>query len=200
MQQTKDTSVRIKILCFSVIHEVLHIFLAGEALPENTLQSAMSLEKTVRYTFESTTQIPLQEQYYEQLFTLSTSDTEIAIVYYVLVPVTTILNTHHWQPFSQIPKTNHDFSIISYGVQRLQWKIEYTNVVYSLLANEFTLSELQQTYEAILAKPLDKRNFRKKILSLPFLTPTGKKRSGIARPAQMYQFIARKPEMIKIFR
>ena len=93
-----------------------------------------------------------------------------------------------------------DKEIISYAVQRLQWKIEYTNVVYSLLPREFTLSELQLTYEAILGKELDKRNFRKKILFLKLLKDTGKKRTGtVARPASVYEFRKRSPVRVKVF-
>ena len=93
-----------------------------------------------------------------------------------------------------------DRNIIKYAVQRLQWKIEYTNVVYSLIPFEFTLSRLQTTYEAILGKTLDKRNFRKKILSLGLLKKTGKILKGFkARPALVYGFRKRTPVMVKVF-
>ena len=54
---------------------------------------------------------------------------------------------------------------------------------------EFTLTEIQKTYEVILKKELDKRNFRKKIFSLNLLEKTGKKQIGKTnRPAELYKF------------
>ncbi len=55
-------------------------------------------------------------------------------------------------------------------------------------AQEFTLSELQKVYETVLNEPLDKRNFRRKILSAGVLEPTGNMRAGDHRPAKLYRF------------
>ena len=78
-------------------------------------------------------------------------------------------------------------------------KLEYTNVAWSLLPETFTLGELQSVYEAILAKRLDRRNFRKKILSLSLVVSTGRTRLGGAhRPAVLYQFTKRTPMIVKI--
>lgn len=194
-----SSTLVIKVVCFSIIDDRLKIFLTNDTLPVSPLQSAITLDETVKQLFESTTHIPLATHYWEQLYTVTSSSGEIAIVYYVLVPPSIIKNSNMWLPFSNMQKYMIDYSIISYAIQRLQWKIEYTNVVYSLLPEEFTLSELQKTYEAILGKPLDKRNFRKKIRSLRFLKSTGRKRMGIARPAETYQFLKRKPVIVNIF-
>ena len=76
----------------------------------------------------------------------------------------------------------------------LQAKLEYSNVAYSLLPAEFTLSQLQRAYEAILARPLDKRNFRKRMLSLGIIEATGRTATeGRHRPAQLYAFRERRP-------
>src|SRR5436190_1427434 len=79
-------------------------------------------------------------------------------------------------------------------VRRLRSKLEYTNVVYSLLPRQFTLSELQQVYEAIADRELDKRNFRRRMLSLGIIKAAGEKRmAGAHRPAQLYTFVKREP-------
>ena len=84
--------------------------------------------------------------------------------------------------------------MIDYALRRLQAKLEYSNVAYSLLPAEFTLSQLQRVYEAILARPLDKRNFRKRILSLGIIEATGRLAAeGRHRPAQLYAFRERRP-------
>ena len=82
---------------------------------------------------------------------------------------------------------------------RLNAKLEYTNIVYSLLPDEFTLGEMQKCYETILRRPLDKRNFRKKIKSLNLVIATGRKRAGKAhRPAMLYRFRNRQYQIVQI--
>ncbi len=79
--------------------------------------------------------------------------------------------------------------IIDYALQRLKYKLEYTTVAFQLLPKEFTLTELQQVYEVIFGKPIDKRNFRKKILSLGLIKDTKKTKRDVAhRPAKLYSF------------
>lgn len=90
--------------------------------------------------------------------------------------------------------------IISYAWKRLQAKLEYTNVIFSLLPPSFTFNELQRTYEIILGKKLDKRNFRKKFLELGLIKPTRKFQRGTRqRPARLYTFVSRKPTELKKF-
>ncbi len=79
--------------------------------------------------------------------------------------------------------------ILEYAVWRLRNKIEWTTVGYELLPKKFTLSELQRVYEIILQKPVDKRNFRKKILSQGQIRELNETRSdGAHRPAKLYSF------------
>ena len=75
------------------------------------------------------------------------------------------------------------------ALKRLRYKLEYSAVGFELLPDEFTLSELQQAYEIILRERLDKRNFRRKILSADILEETGlKKKLGEGRPAKLYRY------------
>ena len=91
-------------------------------------------------------------------------------------------------------------NIIEYAVRRLRYKLEYTNVIYSLMPATFTFGNLQKVHETILDRKLDKRNFRKKFLSLGLIQPTRKKFSGIRqRPAQLYTFAQRNPLELKRF-
>jgi len=93
-------------------------------------------------------------------------------------------------PVDHLPKLAYDHhDIIVYAHERLRSKVTYTNGVFALLDPKFTLSQLQSAYEAILGKPLDKRNFRKKFLSLELIHPTSEmKREGAHRPAKLYKF------------
>lgn len=80
-------------------------------------------------------------------------------------------------------------SIIQYAVERLRSKLMYTNAAFAFLPREFTLTQLQEVYETVLGRELDKRNFRKKFLSLDLIKDTEKMyREGAHRPAKLYTF------------
>jgi hypothetical protein len=75
--------------------------------------------------------------------------------------------------------------IIVCAVNRLRAKLEYTDLAFSLMPETFTLTELQQVYEAILGKPLFKAAFRRKIIDL--VQETGQYTSDKGhRPAKIY--------------
>jgi len=102
---------------------------------------------------------------------------------------------------NNLPKLAFDHQkIVKYALKRLQAKVEYTNVVFSLLPRYFTLSQLQNIYEVIFGKRIDKRNFRKKFLSLSLIRPTKNiLRGARQRPTRLYEFIAKKPVELKKF-
>ena len=66
-----------------------------------------------------------------------------------------------------------------------------------MLPPKFTLTELQDIYEAILNKKLDKRNFRRKVALLKILRPTRELRRSGRRPARLFQFVAANFEKLK---
>lgn len=90
-----------------------------------------------------------------------------------------------------LPTLAYDHAdIIKYARERLAAKLTYTNVAYALLDESFTLTQLQTAYEAVFGHSLDKRNFRKKFLSLGFIEETGDMWiDGAHRPAKLYRFI-----------
>ena len=96
-----------------------------------------------------------------------------------------------WWNIYALPELAFDHErILDYALQRLRWKLEWTALGFLLLPKEFTLSELQKVYETVLHEPLDKRNFRRKILSAGVLEATGNMRAGDHRPAKLYRFSA----------
>jgi 8-oxo-dGTP diphosphatase len=97
-----------------------------------------------------------------------------------------------------LPPLAYDHAdIINYARQRLSAKITYTNAVFALLDPMFTMTQLQTTYEAIFGRKLDKRNFRKKFLSLDLVRPTNEYlKDGAHRPARLYTFKDNKLESL----
>ena len=165
------TDLKIKIVIFSVLTDKLHVYLPGGSLPYGRIIKGASLNKIAMKIVEDIVGKRVKDTYLEQLYTFSYPDpksTGVDVVYFILLPDAVVGEEHkdHWVNCQHIAKRISEYSIITYAIQRLRWKIEYTNVVYSLLPKNFTLSELQNIYEAIIGKKIDKRNFRKKILSL----------------------------------
>jgi len=79
-------------------------------------------------------------------------------------------------------------AIAEYALTRLQAKLSYSDIAYSLLPPEFTIAELQKVYEIILDRQLDRRNFRRKIIGSQLLQAAPGIRRGSHRPAQLYAF------------
>jgi 8-oxo-dGTP diphosphatase len=95
-----------------------------------------------------------------------------------------------WFSIDAIPKMAYDNeSVINKNVDYLKRKIVNSNVLKSLFPSDFTLPELQRVYEQILGKKLDRRNFRKRFISLNLIEDTNEKNTGCnGRPAKLYRF------------
>lgn len=100
-----------------------------------------------------------------------------------------------WFPVAALPPLAFaNDAVVDYALRRLRAKLEYSNVVYSLMPEEFTLTDLQRVHELIVGGSLDKRNFRRRMLSLGIVTPTARRATGGAhRPATLYRFAKRQP-------
>jgi 8-oxo-dGTP diphosphatase len=103
-----------------------------------------------------------------------------------------------WFSVDDVPELAFDHvEILEYAVERLRNKLEYTTVGFQLLPEKFSLSELQEVYEAILGRKLDKRNFRRKLALLKILKPTSEYRRDGRKPARLYRFVAARFEKLK---
>ena len=195
----KQVDLQVTLVVFRIKNNSLCIFMRDNQLPSEQISESTSLDKQVDELFEKSLGFAQGKNYCEQLYTVSQENHVITIAYYLLLSEydKEKIQEENWK--NSLGKQFPGQEIISYALQRLRWKIEYTNVIYSLLPKTFTLSDLQKAYEIILGKKFDKRNFRKKILSLNFVNPTAEKRVINARPAQMYTFTKRTPQLVKVF-
>ena len=197
-------------LCVLLIEVKRPPFEGRSALPGGLIGAQETLDAAaVRELAEKT---GMTDVYMEQLYTFSAPRRDpagrvVAAAYLALVPAEGVhLRTPAkyagmgWFHVDELPRLAFDHEeMVRYAVQRLRYKLEYTNVAYSLLPESFTLSELQRAYEAILDRALDPRNFRKRITGLRLITPTGEERRGGAhRPAQLYRFTSREPKIIEV--
>lgn len=94
-----------------------------------------------------------------------------------------------WYPVNQLPKLAFDHKeIIQIALDKLRWKIMYEPLVFHLLNETFTMTQLQTIYEAVIGKELDRRNFNKKMLQLGYVVPTEVRVQGVGRPGTLYMF------------
>jgi 8-oxo-dGTP diphosphatase len=168
----------------------LRILLGTRGLPHCALRGSESLDKAARELLED--EVAADHLYLEQLYTFAfphSKSARVVVAYLALVRNARPRRPGHvWFAARPLPRLGPEQrSVAAYGLTRLRNKITYTNLAFAFLPDRFTLSDLQSAYEVILGKGLDKRNFRKKILSLDILGADGQARRG-GRPARLYQF------------
>ena len=95
-----------------------------------------------------------------------------------------------WFSIHDLPPLAFDHGkILADGLERLRHQIRFHPIGFGLLPNKFTLTELQTMYEQILDTPLDRRNFRKKILSMELLVDLNERQKDVRhRAARLYAF------------
>jgi 8-oxo-dGTP diphosphatase len=168
----------------------------GFVLPDESIDAAAARELA-----EET---GLQGIFLEQLYTFGAIDRDprdrvVSVAYYALVNLwaqalnpTTDAEQAAWFEMRDLPPLAFDHDqILQMALTRLRGKIRYAPIGFELLPQKFTLSQLQRLYELILAMPLDKRNFRKKILKMRLLTELDEYQTNVShRAARFYQFDA----------
>jgi 8-oxo-dGTP diphosphatase len=132
-------------------------------------------------------------------------DRVISVAYFALIPVMDIdaklagINSVHWCSLTKLPDLIFDHSdMVNKALSDLQNQIRVKPVGFELLPERFTLVQLQDLYEAIYQRSIDKRNFRKKILSMGILEKLDEKeRATSKRGAFYYRFNEEKYKTLK---
>ncbi len=169
-------------------------------LPGGFLFLEETPEESARRILKSKT--GLNNLYLEQLYTFGDVKRDprgrvLSVAYYALVDPRRLellagiaANDVKWFESSKLPKTAFDHKeIIKVAYNRLKAKVTYQPIGFELLDKKFTLTELQFLYECILQRPIDKRNFRKRILESKVIKSTGEKRSGQKnRAPELFEF------------
>jgi 8-oxo-dGTP diphosphatase len=171
------------------------------AIPGGFVLENENLEDAVKRELQEETSITVN--YLEQLYSFGepTRDPRqriISIAYFALVnsshfaalKASTDAAAAEWFSINKLPTLAFDHKkILQVATSRLKAKVQYEPIGFELLDVEFGFSDLEKLYSILLAKPIDRRNFTKKILSYNLLEDTGKLLSeGVGRPSKVYKF------------
>lgn len=211
MIEQKTHEVTVDIVIFTIRNGGLEVLLVQRgqepfknrwAIPGGFIRLSENLEEAAkRVLYEKT---GVKDVYLEQIYTFGDphrypSARVITVSYVALIRSDDLilaseegLNIQqiNWHPVYNMPELAFDHkSILSYAIKRLRARLEYTPIAFQLLPKKFTLTELQRTYESILNQELDKRNFRKKMVSLGILKELDEfTKESSKRPARLYSF------------
>jgi 8-oxo-dGTP diphosphatase len=187
-----------------LIERALEPFKGRWALPGGFVRVDETLDQAARRELAEET--GLRDVFLEQLYSFGALGRDprervVSVAYYALVKLSdhrAIANTDaanaQWFPISKAPKLAFDHGdILATALARLKGKVRYQPIGFELLPPKFTLSQLQQLYQAVLGTELDKRNFRKKVLGFGLLVPLKETQmTGRHRPARLFGFDADK--------
>jgi 8-oxo-dGTP diphosphatase len=170
------------------------------AIPGGFVINNESLEEAVeRELFEET---GIKINYLEQLYTFGNPKRDprsrvVSVAYFGLIKpsafkifASTDAEEVQWFKITELPKLSFDHEeIFKLAITRLQGKITYEPIGFELLDNKFPFSDLEKLYITLLGRAIDRRNFRKKLLSLNILDELDEKISkGSGRPANLFKF------------
>lgn len=206
----QNIKIAVDAVVFGYQSNMLHVLLIQQkfggqdsywALPGGLVKEEESLIDAVKRELKEETNVSVN--YLEQLYTFGddinrdSRNRVISVAYIALVDPSKLLlkadtdaDEVNWVPISKIPALAFDHNeIITKGLERLKAKLTYQPIGFDLLPHEFLFSELENLYATILQKEIDRRNFRKKMLSFDILEETDTivmQKAG--RPAKLFRF------------
>jgi 8-oxo-dGTP diphosphatase len=210
MNENQNIRVAVDAIVFGYQNNQLYVLLIQQkfgtqesywALPGGLVKNDESLQDAVKRELKEETNITVN--YFEQLFTFGDDvfrdprNRVISVAYFALVDATKLkikadsdAENAQWFKIDEIPTLAFDHtSIVAKAIERLKAKLTYEPIGFDLLPKEFLFSELENLYCTILEKELDRRNFRKKIISFGIIEETDRfspVKSG--RPAKLFRF------------
>jgi len=153
----------------------------------------------------------ISKAYLEQLFTFGDPSRDpkahvVSVAYMALIANPAAVMTSspkytggRWFEVSALPALAYDHSVMArHAAQRLKSKLEYTNIACNLLPRDFTFAQFEALYGLILNRPIDRRNFRRRILAMGLLRRLPAQRRGAHRPAALYSFVRRSPQVVEM--
>ena len=210
-QEIKTHEITTDVVIFTIKGNKLQVLLVKRAnepfkgrwaIPGGFIRLSENLDDAALRILKEKTNV--DNIYLEQLYTFGDplrypSSRVITCAYFALIRSDDIKlsfdNTQNitevqWHEVYNLPTLAFDHKeIIEYSIKRMRERLEFCPIAFQLLPEKFTLTELQKSYELILDMKLDKRNFRKKVLTGSVLKELNEyTKSGSKRPARLYSF------------
>lgn len=209
--ETKTHEVTVDVVILTIVKNTLKVLLLKRvnepfrgrwAIPGGFIRLSENLDDAALRVLKEKTNV--QNIYLEQLYTFGDplrypNARVITCAYFALLRAEDIdvkimdeseVAEIEWHSVENLPPLAFDHKeIIEYSLKRTRERLELCPVAFQLLPKKFTLTELQKSYELILKKDLDKRNFRKKMLATNMLIDLNEcTKTGSKRPAALYSF------------
>lgn len=172
------------------------------AIPGGFVLDDESLEAAVERELKEETGVTIN--YLEQLYSFGEPNRDprkrvVTIAYFGLVKssqfeklrATTDAEEAKWFNIKSLPELAFDHEkIVNVAIERLRGKISYEPIGFELLDKKFPFSDLEHLYSTLLGRPIDRRNFKKKVMSLGILDELNEKAksSGAGRPGNLFSF------------
>lgn len=182
-------------------------FEGAPALPGGFVRMNETVDDAARRELREETGVA--NVFLEQLYTFGALHRDprgrvVSVAYYALVNLAdhrvqsgTDARDARWVPVHEARGLAFDHDkILGVALERLRAKVRYQPIGFEMLPARFKLSQLQALYEAILGRSLDKRNFRKRFLSMDLLTLAGEERGVPHRAARLFRFDKRRYEAL----
>ena len=194
---------RIELVLLTMIDGVLSVYLNSDTSESAVLQlpssmidvsSDCNLDHSVKRVVSSIT--TGSSAYIEQVKTVGNAtrrpgEWSVSTLYYSLVSINKEgASRRNWYSldfvFKKATIAYDQLALINSCYKRLRTQAQYTSLPMYFLPTEFTVYQLQQIYESLLASEFDNKSFRRRFLEAGLLVPLHKLRHGSNRPAQLY--------------
>ncbi len=204
--EVKTHEITVDIVILTIIDDALQVLLVKRnnepfkdkwAIPGGYVRMSENLDEAAMRVLKERTDV--DNIYLEQLYTFGDPlrhpvSRVITCAYFALIRSedVEVVQTPDlaWHKVFDLPPLAFDHKeIIEYSLKRTRERLEMCPVAYQLLNQKFTLTEMQKAYEMIMQKKLDKRNFRKKVITTDGLRELNEfSKSSSKRPARLYTF------------
>ena len=204
--ETKTHEITVDIVILTIKNDALQVLLVKRtnepfkdkwAIPGGYVRMSENLDEAAMRVLKEKTNV--ENIYLEQLYTFGDPlrhpvSRVITCAYFALIRAEDIeiatTSDVSWHKVFDLPPLAFDHKeIIEYSIKRMRERLEFCPIAFQLLPEKFTLTELQKSYELILDMKLDKRNFRKKVLTGSVLKELNEyTKIGSKRPARLYSF------------
>ncbi|MCQ2753910.1 MAG: NUDIX hydrolase [bacterium] len=204
--EIKTHEITVDIVILTIKQDALQVLLVKRAnepfkdkwaIPGGYVRMSENLDEAAMRVLKEKTNV--ENIYLEQLYTFGDPlrhpvSRVITCAYFALIRYEDInvetTDEVAWHKVFDLPPLAFDHKeIIEYSLKRTRERLEMCPVAYQLLNKKFTLTEMQKAYEMIMERKLDKRNFRKKVVTTEGLRELNEfSKSTSKRPARLYTF------------